>query len=158
MESTTQQSSLPHTMDANGNIQQSQVSGIPTTHSSYSLGSSRCGGGTLGGRPSIRGSRNSLSHSGSISRTSLHNGYILYYPAPLINYTPTDPFQGRGQTTPTETPPPPCYEDALRVSAPLLGSMSPSPLRRSHTERDIPSTPRLHQPRRSCHCELETQL
>ncbi|CAL4108338.1 unnamed protein product, partial [Meganyctiphanes norvegica] len=91
-----------------------------------------------------------------ISRTSLVNGYMLYFPCPLIPCTPADPFQGARRTVPVEAPP--NYEDALKVSAPLLTDMNPSPLRRSHTERNIPSLPRLTLPRRSMHCDLETQL
>ncbi|XP_076045096.1 transmembrane protein 151B-like [Oratosquilla oratoria] len=157
-------------IDANGNIR--GATGLPVTFSSYSVGSSSrgggggggcAGGGGLGGgsRRSPRGSlRSSLSGAPSVSRTSLHNGWVLYHPCPLVERTPADPFHGRASTvlSPSATNAPPTYDDALRVSAPLLGSMSPSPLRRSHTERDIPSTPRLLEPRRSCNYDLETRL
>ncbi|XP_064115409.1 transmembrane protein 151B-like [Macrobrachium nipponense] len=131
---------LTPSVDANGNIQNGGAN-LPAEASSCSVGSELTPGSPVGA---------------AASRTSLHNGYLLYHPSPLVPYTPIDPFQGRGCTTPTEAPP--NYDDALRVSAPLLGSMSPSPLRRSHTERDIPSTPRLALPRHSCHYDLETQL
>lgn len=124
-------------VDANGNI----PSSLPAAASSASVGSELAV---------------SLSLGAAASRTSLHNGYVLYHASPLVPCVPADPFEGCGCTLPAEAPPD--YEDALRVSAPLLGSMSPSPLRRSHTERDIPSTPRLTLPRRSCHYDLETQL
>nr|XP_027225671.1 transmembrane protein 151B-like [Penaeus vannamei] len=130
--------SLAPAVDANGNIQNG--GSLPAAPSSASVGSELA--------PS--------SIEAAASRTSLHNGYVLYHPSPLVPVTPLDPFQGRRRTTPTEAPP--TYDDALRVSAPLLGTMSPSPLRRSHTERDIPSTPRLALPRHSCHYDLETQL
>ncbi|XP_037791791.1 transmembrane protein 151B-like [Penaeus monodon] len=130
--------SLTPAVDANGNIQNG--GSLPAAPSSASVGSELA--------PS--------SIEAAASRTSLHNGYVLYHPSPLVPVTPLDPFQGRRRTTPTEAPP--TYDDALRVSAPLLGTMSPSPLRRSHTERDIPSTPRLALPRHSCHYDLETQL
>ncbi|XP_045136667.1 transmembrane protein 151B-like [Portunus trituberculatus] len=124
-------------VDANGNIPGS----LPAAASSASVGSELAV---------------SLSLGAAASRTSLHNGYVLYHASPLVPCVPADPFEGCGCTLPAEAPPD--YDDALRVSAPLLGSMSPSPLRRSHTERDIPSTPRLALPRRSCHYDLETQL
>lgn len=136
---------LTPSVDANGNIQNaatmSTSEGLPAAPSSASVGSELTPGSPM---------------APALSRTSLHNGYVLYHPSPLVPCIPADPFRGRGRTTPTEAPP--NYDDALRVSAPLLGSMSPSPMRRSHTERDIPSTPRLALPRHSCHCDLETQL
>ncbi|KAG7153288.1 transmembrane protein 151B-like [Homarus americanus] len=136
----TPTSILTPSVDANGNIQNGGGS-LPAAASSASVGSELLPGSSTGP---------------AASRTSLHNGYILYHPSPLMPCFPTDPFQGRRRTTPTENPP--TYDDALRVSAPLLGTMSPSPMRRSHTERDIPSTPRLALPRHSCHYDLETQL
>ncbi|XP_068085686.1 transmembrane protein 151B-like [Anabrus simplex] len=82
------------------------------------------------------GSRSSLSR---MSRSSTHNRLVLYYPSPLVERCPEDPFQGRTITTPTEDPPP--YEDALNL--PVL-----SRLRRSLTERgDIC---RRREQRRSC--------
>lgn len=145
----TDSQALNQTVDANANI---QTNGISSTISSYSVELSR----GITNHSSSNGFRNSLPHLASLSRTSLHNGYTIYHPAPLLQRTPADPFEGRDLTTPTEDPPK--YEDALMVSAPLLGAMTPSPLRRSHTERNIPNAPRLFLPRRSCHYDFETEL
>ncbi|KAL7636321.1 UNVERIFIED_CONTAM: hypothetical protein RMT77_013080 [Armadillidium vulgare] len=147
MESQSQ--GIQRSVDANANI---QPNGLPSALSSYSVESSRA---FINHCSSPRGSRSSSSQM-ALSGCSLHNGYTIYYPTPLLDRTPADPFQGRDLTTPTEDPPK--YEDALMVSAPLLGSLSSPPLRRSFTERNISTVTRLTLPRHSCHYDIETEL
>lgn len=60
----------------------------------------------------------------TLPRADTH--HALYFPSPLVEHCPGDPFRGRDVTTPTEDPPP--YEDAIRL--PVLAR-----LRRSLTAR-----------------------
>ncbi|XP_034237801.1 uncharacterized protein LOC117643179 [Thrips palmi] len=49
----------------------------------------------------------------------------LYYPSPLAERSPGDPFQGRSTEIPTRGPqqPPPTYEEALETTVRLLMSV-----------------------------------
>lgn len=85
-------------------------------------------------------------HSSSqdnMSQTSTQNRLVLFYPSPLAEACPVDPFRGREATTPTEEPPP-SYEEALRF--PVL-----TRLRRSLTDRGEICRRALFSQRRSCY-------
>ncbi|XP_071441621.1 transmembrane protein 151A-like [Hetaerina americana] len=106
------------------------------------------GGGLSGRRPFSRASFSSLAWSPSQAPRG-----PLFYPSPLAERSPADPFGGRTSTTPAEGDPPP-YEEALGLSDPFHNTPTvaaiTSRLRRSFTDtRDICRRLRDHQ-RRSC--------
>ncbi|XP_046382279.1 transmembrane protein 151A-like [Ischnura elegans] len=106
------------------------------------------GGGLSGRRPYSRASFSSLAWSPSQAPRG-----PLFYPSPLAESSPADPFGGRTSTTPAEGDPPP-YEEALGLSDPFHNvptvAAITSRLRRSFTDtRDICRRLRDHQ-RRSC--------
>lgn len=110
-----------------------------TTNSSYSIraSASNCNNNNITSdanqrRGSQRRSWGSIfnfrpAQESDLSRSSTQNRLVLYYPSPLVEACPEDPYRGREATTPTYEDPPP-YEEALRFPALTR-------LRRSLTDR-----------------------
>lgn len=130
---------------------QTQV--LPTTSSSYSIRNSN--NNNISNSDQQRSSNrrswgsilnfNRSTSQENLSQSSTQNRVVLYYPSPLAEACPTDPFRGRGTTTPTEEPPP-SYEEALRF--PVLNK-----LKRSLTDRGEICRRTLFPQRHSCYGE-----
>jgi hypothetical protein len=123
---------------------------VPTATSSYSIRAINNNSIDRRGTPHRRSLGSILNlrrpSSEGVSRSSTNNRLVLYYPSPLVETCPVDPFNGRELTTPTEEEPPP-YEEALRL--PVL-----TRLRRSLTDRGDICRRSIFGPRRSCQADL----
>ncbi|XP_046664991.1 transmembrane protein 151B-like [Homalodisca vitripennis] len=130
-----------------------QTQPLPVTTSSYSIRANN--NNNITNSDQRRGSNrrswgsilnfNRSTSQDNVSQSSMQNRVVLYYPSPLAEGCPADPFRGREATTPTEEAPPP-YEEALRF--PVL-----SRLRRSLTDRGEICRRSFFSQRRSCYGE-----